>query len=275
MPYFDDVEALEQALVAQWSNFGEAPGGKFNDNGYFAWIEAPVSQIPYNAVVRTKVIKNADSHLDALVKSFTDRKVQFIWVVHPTAEPKGLEDFLIKKGLTLAGIEVGMVLGIGRWKAKSQQPKGNVQYIEVSDDKTLRDFEELITLYWDLPEQTKPYVHNFTQWAYQSGKRGKWLLAYMDNEPVGKAYLSLRGVHDTASIWGVYVKPAARGLGIASILTEWAITKAAEAGKTRVVLAATEMGINMYRRIGFKETKALKVYASTAFPSNLQALQPL
>jgi len=101
-----------------------------------------------------------------------------------------------------------------------------------------------------------------------------WLLAYKGEEPVGKAYLSLQGLDDTASIWGVYVKSTARGYGIGSKLTQLAIERAAELGKSRVVLGSSEMGLNVYRRIGFKETRALAVYASTSFPTALQGAQP-
>jgi len=62
---------------------------------------------------------------------------------------------------------------------------------------------------------------------------------------------------------------------IGSRLTELALERAAELGKSRVVLGSSEMGLNVYRRIGFRETRALAVYASAAFPTTLQGAQPV
>lgn len=35
-----DVEAIDEAFVAQWSNYGHAPGGIFHDDYDLHWAEA-------------------------------------------------------------------------------------------------------------------------------------------------------------------------------------------------------------------------------------------
>ena len=270
----DDVEALEEAVVAQWANFGQGPGGSYNDDGELVWTEAPVSQLPYNAIVRTRLTRDAEERIDAMVSRFRARGVQFLWVVHPSARPANLEQLLPKHGLSLVGRETGMVLDLVSWKKPAVRPGGPIVYKEANDERGLADFEDLIARYWDLPDETRPYVDGCIRRAFEFGDRGLWLLAYKAEEPVGKAYLSLQGSDDTASIWGVYVKSTARGYGIGSRLTELALERAAELGKSRVVLGSSEMGLNVYRRIGFKETRALAVYASASFPTALQGTQP-
>ena len=83
--------------------------------------------------------------------------------------------------------------------------------------------------------------------------------------------MSYLGRKDTAAIFGVYVRPTARGYGIASTLTEVAITRAAERGRRRVVLHASEMAVHMYRRLGFIDRCMLPIYATTA----LHGMQPI
>ena len=270
----DDVKALEEAVVAQWANFGQGPGGSYNDDGELAWTEAPVSQLPYNAIVRTKLKRDAEERIEAMVSRFRTRGVQFLWVVHPSAQPANLEPLLARHGLSLVARETGMALDLASWKKPAVRPDGPIVYKEAKDDRGLADFEDLIARYWDLPDETRPYVDGCIRRAFEFGDRGVWLLAYKADEPVGKAYLSLQGLDDTASIWGVYVKPTARGYGIGSRITELALERAAELGKSRVVLGSSEMGLNVYRRIGFKETRALAVYASASFPKALQGVQP-
>ncbi len=270
----NDVEALEEAVVAQWANFGQGPGGSYNDDGELAWTEAPVSQLPYNAIVRTRLTRDAEDRIDAMADRFRTRGVQFLWVVHPSARPAHLEPLLSKHGLSLVARETGMALDLASWKKPARQADGPIVYKEANDEQSLADFEELIARYWDLPKETRPYVDGSIRRAFEFGDRGVWLLAYKAQEPVGKAYLSLQGLDDTASIWGVYVKATARGYGIGTRLTELALERAAELGKSRVVLGSSEMGLNVYRRIGFKETRPLAVYASASFPTALQGAQP-
>lgn len=270
-----DVEALEQAVVAQWANFGQAQGGSYNDDGALAWTEAPVSQLPYNAIVRTRMLFDAEDRIDAMIRRFRARGVNFLWVVHPSARPSNLEQLLVERGLSLVARERGMVLDLASWQKPGFVDDGPIVYREARDEQSLADFEDLIAEYWDLSAEARPYVNACVRHASQVGDRGVWLLAYQADEPVGKAYLSLQGLGDTASIWGVYVKPTARGYRIGTRLTELALERAAELGKSRVVLGSSEMGLGVYRRIGFKETQALAVYASTSFPAALQGAQPV
>jgi ribosomal protein S18 acetylase RimI-like enzyme len=83
--------------------------------------------------------------------------------------------------------------------------------------------------------------------------------------------LSYGGVDDTAAVFGVYVRPAARGHGIADRLTRLAVDRAAELGRKRVVLHSSDMAIPLYRRLGFIERCILPLYATTA----LHGAQPL
>ena len=79
MPYsLDDVEALEAAVVAQWANFGQGPGGAFHDDGERAWTEASTSRLRYNAIVRTRLRRDAEDRIDAMVRHFRTRGAQLL-----------------------------------------------------------------------------------------------------------------------------------------------------------------------------------------------------
>ena len=149
--------------------------------------------------------------------------------------------------------------------------KGLITYREVADEQDLQAYEGLMHAYWELPEQSHPYVFPLSRWVHGSGNRGARWVAYRDGQPVGKIYLSYLGTKDTAAIFGVYVSPAARGYGIAGALTKLAISRAVKLGRTRVVLHSSEMGINLYRRLGFIERCILPIYATTA----LHSVQPI
>jgi len=266
-----DVAAIEEAFVAQWRNYGHAPGGVFHEEDDLVWAEAPVPQLPYNAVLRTRLGRDAAERIEQVLRHFRQRAVQFLWLVHPTAQPENLAEQLAARGLSLVEHATGMSLDLTSWNASPSPSQGPITYREVTDEQGLRAFEELMAAYWELPAESHPYVFGMNRWADALGDRGVRWVAYRDRQPVGKAYLSYLGCKDTAAIFGVYVRPTARGYGIASTLTALAIDRAAELGRRRVVLHASEMAVHVYRRLGFIERCILPVYATTA----LHGMQPI
>jgi ribosomal protein S18 acetylase RimI-like enzyme len=262
-----DIEAIEEAFVAQWTNFGHAPGGIFHEEGDLIWAEAPVPQLPYNAVVRTRLGTDADARMKQVIRHFRERAAQFLWLVHPTALPDDLTERLVAQGLSLVERATGMSLDVTSWSDAPNPMKGPITYREVADEQDLQAYEKLMDAYWELPEQSHPYVFPLSRWVHQSGNRGARWVAYRDGQPIGKIYLSYLGTKDTAAIFGVYVSPTARGYGIAGALTKLAISRAVKLGRTRVVLHSSEMGINLYRRLGFIERCILPIYATTALHS--------
>lgn len=206
-----DIDAIEMAFVAQWTNYGHAPGGVFHDDDDLVWTEAPVAQLPYNAVLCTRLGSNAAERIAQVVGHFRQRAVEFLWLVHPTVQPTNLAEQLAAQGLSLVEQATGMALDLTGW------------------------------------------------------------IAYRDSQPVGKAYMSYLGCKDTAAIFGVYVRPNARGHGIASKLTTLAITRAAALGRRRVVLHSSETAVHVYQRLGFVERCTLPMYATTA----LHGMQPI
>src|SRR5262245_15139197 len=130
-----DVEAIEQALVAQWSNFGHAPGGAFHDDGDLIWVEAPVAQLPYNAIVRTRLGTDAEARIEQMMRYFRERAAQFLWVVHPTAQPNDLSERLAAKGLSLVERATGMSLNLASWRAAPEPVDGPIIYREMTDEQ--------------------------------------------------------------------------------------------------------------------------------------------
>ncbi len=274
--FMSDVEAIELAFVAQWSHFGQGPLGEIHRDGDLTWIEAPVPELPYNAVVRTRLGDDAEARIDEVIGSYRERDVQFMWLVHPTAQPTDVARLLAGRDLRLVEQSTGMSLDLARWRPSDRGNADGVTFEEVTTEPQMAAYEELIARYWELGKSSCDYVFGINRWAAGLG-HGVRFVAYRDGAPVGKTYLSWTlgdDAHalsdDTASIYGVYVTPAARGLGIAATLMDLAIERAAAVGRRRVVLHSSGMAIELYLRMGFAARCPLPVYATTA----LHSLQP-
>jgi GNAT superfamily N-acetyltransferase len=274
--FISDVEAIELAFVAQWAHFGQGPFGTFHRDGDLTWIEAPVPELPYNAVVRAQLGEDAEARIDEVIRSYQERDVQFMWLVHPTAQPTDLARLLARRGLRLVEHGTGMSLDLTRWLPSRHGNGAGVTFEEVTTESQMAAYEELIAHYWELGDASCEYVFGINRWAAELG-HGVRFVAFKDGAPVGKAYLSWSLGDDahalsdaTASIYGVYVAPSARGLGIAAKMMDLLLERAAASGRRRVVLHSSEMAIELYLRLGFAARCVLPVYATTS----LHSLQP-
>lgn len=271
-----DIEAIELAFVSQWAHFGQGPAGEFHDDSDLTWLAAPVSELPYNAVIRTHLGADAESRVDEIIGRYRARAVQFLWLVHPTAQPTDIARRLAERGLRVVEHGTGMSLDLDDWRPSGRPNAPGVTYEEADSDAGLAAYEDLIAEYWELGAASRRFVFGINRWAHELG-HGVRFVAYDQGTPVGKAYLSWTvgdDAHavsdDTASIFGVYVAPAARGLGVASGLMERVIERAAAAGRRRVVLHSSAMAVELYLRMGFAARCSLPVYATTT----LHSLQP-
>lgn len=78
MSNYSATDILEQALLAQWSHFGNISPSGLEDDGELIWTEAPFSHLPYNAVLRTRIEHNALQRVHRQIEHFKQRQVHFM-----------------------------------------------------------------------------------------------------------------------------------------------------------------------------------------------------
>jgi len=267
----EELAAIDDAFVAQWSLFGQGPGGTFHDEGDLVWIEAPIPQLPYNAILRVRLGDDAHGRLAPIAEHFREIGHQLLCPIMPLSTPRELGTIVEAVGLSLVDPHTGMSLDLaGRDVPPPPLEADGIVYREVGSDADLDAYEELVGFYWELPAEAREFFRGISRWGgYGPDAPGVRWVAYLDGRAVGKAYALLRGSLDVVGIFGVSVRNEARGRGVASILTEHLLQRAVELGRQRAVLHATPMAVSLYRRIGFVERCEIPTYATT----HLHALQ--
>ena len=259
--HVDVVTEIEEAFVAHWSIFGRWQHGELHDENGVLWFETPIKHLPYNAVIRTRVDRDADAVVATVVERFTARGVQFFWLVHPSVRPPDLGERLAAHGLQSVETATGMSLELADWKGDDLPP--GVEYREVLDDADLDAFHKLTTVYWEIPDDEAPLVAEFQREWGPGRAPGHRYLALVDGVPLAKGYLSLAGPPGVAAIYAMTTLPEARGRGIASGLTTVLISRARDLGRRRVVLHSSDMAVGVYRRAGFVERCRFTVFATS------------
>jgi len=252
------IESIEANYFDAWSDFGRFGGEVFADAEILR-VASPLPYIPYNGVLRVIWQNNdIDAKIQANLAYFKARNAPMLWTVSPSTQPPDLAQHLVGQGFRLVQELVGMAMDLDKLSEHTVLPHSTVLQ-EVNDLRSLRQFVDLVAWKWHLPPAGNDLMFSFQQ---QLGvgvdkPRRRWL-AYQNNEPVAKAFLSLGA--GVAGIYGVSTMPAVRRQGIGRAITLTALLAARQLGYRIGVLHSTQMGEGVYRSLGFQEYCRLHLY---------------
>ena len=249
------VQDIEDAFVAHWSRLGRWPGAELVDRHGVLRFATRLRELPYNGVLRTAIEDRPDDVVEGVVREYAERGADFFWLVHPSATPADLPDRLSAAGLRAVESATGMSLDLDEWDSTPPARAPSVDFAEVLGDDGLRVYEDIAITRRELDETDGNGV-------VQRTRAHRWL-ALVDGRPVGKAFLSLAGPARVAAIYGMSVRPEARGKGIARGLTHALLRQAKSLGYRRAVLHSSETALGVYRRAGFVERCRFTFFATT------------
>ena len=256
------LEDTERAFVAIWSRFcGAWSRGELHEREGLTWFRTPIRHLPYNGVIRTRMDTADEALLDEVLAGYRERGVQCFWGLHTLSTPAGLGAALEARGLAKVETMTCMALDLAGWAAPPLPEAAVIE--EVRDDDGLRAYTDLTLAYWEIPGEDAALV---AQLHGDYGPRpdfGVRYLARVDGEVVGKGFLCLdAGARELGAIYGMSVRPQARGRGVAGALTTTMLARAREEGHRRIVLHSSEMAVGLYARAGFAPCGELDVYAT-------------
>lgn len=264
----DRIATIEAAFERHWRHFGLYPGASLRDEDGVLWFESPIRHLPYNWVIRTQIPVDLDVNavIDRVAATFRARDVPFMWIQRPSDRPVDLAQRLAVQGLDLVEDVTGMDLDLNDWQSDPNTSHAELRVVDApgADPRGLRDYEELIRTYWSVPEEQRHLIETLNRYWTAERSLGFRLVAYLEGRPVGKAFVNLEDVPSWVAIFGVAVRPEARGQGIATALMNEAIARGQAAGARRAVLDSSSMALGLYRRMGFVERCKLPIFASAA-----------
>jgi ribosomal protein S18 acetylase RimI-like enzyme len=244
-----------------WSTFGSAPGCSLHEDHAATWFETPLPMIPYNGVVRFHVPDQPHLRIDPILQHFKNRKVAFMWVVHPSSLPLNLTNLLEERGL----IDVEPIYGMAR--DLSHLPdipscETGIDIRKVVNERDAGAWHQFAAWRWHIPPSYQDtYATVSSQFRVGTpGSNSHVWQAWRDGQPVAKAASFLGS--GSVGIYAVATKPEARRLGLARILTLTALSHARDSGCRLAVLHSTPMAKRLYESIGFSTLGEFRLFAS-------------
>jgi ribosomal protein S18 acetylase RimI-like enzyme len=244
------VEDGAARLVAEtvWEGFrayAAAPGVELGDTDVCRWIVTGAGYEGLNGVLRAPAGDVADA-----LAPFRSRGVPMLWHVGPVDEP-GVDAALRAAGLRLYEEEPAMVAPLSPAPLAVDAVDGLV-VARVRDEPTLRTWVRVWTgsTAATLPERLVELRGASPAFDH--------LLGTLDGEPVATAAIAHGS--SAAEIQHVVTLEPFRRRGVGAAMTAAAVELAATRGHAAAVLTASELGVRLYERLGFRRVGLVRRY---------------
>lgn len=266
------VEAIEANPADFFAYLGQMPQADvYNGPDMMRMITG----IPYplcNTVIRARLPgEGLDERIDETLLHFKARQLPMLWWIGPTTSPSDLGERLVARGLVPAGSPVGMAADLEKLKDDLPTPPG-MTIEKVLDTETLKQFGDILSTTFEFPEfVTEGFLDIFSSLGLGADQPLQNYVGFLDGELVGASSLFMGA--GVAGIYNVGTVPEARGKGIGAAMTLAPLLEARARGYKIAILHASDLGYNVYRRLGFQEYCKMHIFAWLGGPPGEQANQ--
>ena len=258
------AEAVEANMAEQFAYFRRSSRAEVDEtvDGLRYLSGIPIAE--YNGVIRARFAPDGNSvalaaRIRATINYFAGRRQPFFWWVGPTSRPMDLGKYLTDAGLTHLGDGPGMAVDLNAVDERRQGPAG-LDIVTVADTGRLRDWVDVAGAGYGEPDDVRQARYD----VHLALGLGDDLplqryIAYLHGRPVAMSELFLGA--GVAGVYDVATAKDARGQGVGAAVTLAPLRRARELGYRIGVLQASEMGVSMYSRLGFREVCAFALYS--------------
>jgi len=247
-------EALVIAIRANMCDFfrhlsRSHPTEHFENDQFTRWYTA----LPYpwfNGVLCSNPYREDNkSFIDETIEYFRLKGTNtFTWWMEPHVKSSDWKSVLSKKGFGFSDDTPGMAVDLHEMKDSIQSVDGFEIRI-VDGEESLRIWAKVFLNGFDLPPAWESITSKlWVQLGLDLPIRN--YLGYLNGKPVCTSTVFFGG--GVAGIYCVATLPQARGKGIGAALTLKPLQNAREMGYRVGVLQSSEMGFNIYQRLGFR-----------------------
>jgi GNAT superfamily N-acetyltransferase len=245
-------------LLGFFRLFGRNPRTEFREeDGITRWRTGVVN--PWFRGVISGRPPRGDEHtfVQDVIAYFHSRGVgTFTWWLEPQVKGHGWEEILEDEGLHFDGNTPAMSVELARLQTDVNTPAGLAVSV-VKDIPGLKTWCSIFVRGYGVPEEFEDPLYDLFE-GIGLGLPLRHYLATLEGQPVGAALLFLAA--GVAGIYCVATLPHMRGRGIGAALTIAPLQEAQQMGYHYGILQSSDMGYNLYRRLGFERVCDVEHY---------------
>jgi len=220
------------------------------------WIISGVPIAFLNSVIRTEFPKSAVRDIKRMVAKFDSVSSPMTWRVSPSTRPKNLGDQLLANGFKLEESVPAMALRLNLLR-RTEYPEG----LEVRPIRNQRELMKWLAAWakiFEIPEEARESLYRFfLRKGYSADSDVLNYMGLLRGRLVAVSTLFLGKI---AGIYNVGTVASARGGGIGSAMTHFALAEARRRGFGLATLQSSKAGYGVYSKLGFKEYFKLSNY---------------
>lgn len=202
---------------------------------------------------------NLSNHeLEKALVHFDQRKFPYCIWIHQEKLSLAVKEIFKNNNLTEQNQEVGMALNLREYSPEKKELHANVKV--VNSQVMINDYAKVIAENWTPADINVLRYYELTALKYLEDDKITLLAYYQDQKPVSTVEL-FASDEETIGLYGFATLEAYRGQGIGSTLMTFALNRAKAMGYKTAILQASEDGLGIYRRYGFKEITTYYEYA--------------
>ena len=248
------AEALVTAIRANMCDFfrhtsKSNPAEHFEDAKFTRWY-TPLPHPWFNGVLSSNPpMDDDDPFIVETTKYFRGKGVHaFTWWLEPHLKPSDWEPALSKHGFGFSDDTPGMAVDLHELN-DAIQTADRFEIRSVADEESLHIWAKVFVNGYGLPRNWESIAFDlWRQLGLDLPIRN--YLGYLNDEPVSTSTVFYGG--GAAGIYCVATLPNARGKGIGAAITLKPLLEAREMGYRIGVLQSSEMGFNVYKKLGFR-----------------------
>lgn len=242
--------AIEANLFGYFQYLGCSASAEVYDSPSVRWIVTGISHPFMNGVLRTQLMPgDVDEAIEQALTHFESRQVPFMWWAGSAAQPTDLGKRLEAHGLDYTEDFPGMAADLLALNEDLPTPSG-LTIVSVGDKEKLAQWVNTALIGFQIPDSSENACFDlFADLGFGLPLRN--YVGLLDGKPVAASQVFLAA--GVAGIYWVTTVPEARQQGIGTALTLAPLREAREMGYRIGILHPSEMGVGVYRRLGFEE----------------------
>jgi GNAT superfamily N-acetyltransferase len=257
----DLVTILEENMFSYFIRYARSPLCTLYEDSDLIRFSSNVRYPYYNAVFRAQLqLEQIDSSIQKHLDYFSAKELPMFWWTGTTTEPTNLGNYLEAKGLELVNNMPVMAIDLLSLPEKLVLPQ-ELTITQVQDTETLKYWVKIGMISFEVPDTEFDAVYELELSLGINSDEYIRLIGCWKDSPVATS-----AVYFNAGIAGIYfvsTLPEARKKGFATGLVLAALREARTKEYHIATLQASEMGANIYRKLGFQEYSKMGLYLWT------------
>ena len=241
------------------------PGARVDRGAGLVLVDSGLPCDTFNFVCNTRLsTANAHARVRDALAFFDVTGHPFSWWLGPGFTPAELPDVLGELGLAPAESETAMALDLRTLPASAPAVPG-LAIARVRTPADLAAFAQVSAANWDPPDpQVIRYFAMAAEALLAPDAAQRLYLGRFDGEPAATAEATVGG--GLVGLYNIATRPAFRRRGIAMAMTRAALIGSAADGLTTGILQASDAGVGVYERLGFRAFGTVTEFKPDAGP---------